>query len=79
MSEKTSPTSATSVEKPVCDHEGHYRSAGLFPVEMGDSMTILTIIYCKKCGWVGFKPIKIIGLAAPKPIIPNFSMPRRGN
>ena len=48
-----------------CDHKGHYRAAGVIPLKSTTGMMLMTILYCKTCGEVMSKSIKIGGIAVP--------------
>ncbi len=53
-----------------CNHEGNYQSAGVISIPGRDEVLLMTILYCKKCGAVMGKDIRIKGLAAPPVGVP---------
>jgi hypothetical protein len=57
-------------KKPKCNHEGFYKSAGVFPITSPNSITLMTILYCEKCGTVMCKEIKLGGIVVAQPQIP---------
>ena len=44
-------------------HEGQYQSAGVVTMQSARGATIMTMLFCKKCGWVGAKNLEFATLS----------------
>lgn len=43
----------------TCTHEGHWTSAGLFPMQLTSGIKIMAIILCTNCGHVEAKELDV--------------------
>ena len=50
-----------------CNHEGHYGSAGVVPINEPKSMNIILVLYCKICGEGMAKNIRLQKFEIPAP------------